>query len=343
MVVFEHGRPEEGRLPHLRDRRTAGGRTTSRRCPRPCARRFTRLAKATRPTTATTRGFAAVPNLVVIDGGKGQLSAALGALDGSTCRAWPRSAWRSASRRSSCRVARTRSCSRPTRRPCCCCSASATRRTGSRSSTTGAAGEGDRHDSLFERLPGVGPARKKALLAHFGSPAGVLAATADELEVGARAAAEDGARDPRLPEQDRRRGGHVSELHSVVYEAPGWGLGEVVYRGDVAIHHESPRRRRPARFRAAHAGAARADRPARRLLRGRARDVRRLRPRTHAGVGRRDAVRGALPARAAAGALRRDRLLRRAGAARRPRAGASRGRLGLRARYPLDRACPITA
>jgi methylated-DNA-[protein]-cysteine S-methyltransferase len=32
----------------------------------------------------------------------------------------------------------------------------------------------------------------------------------------------------------------VSRLESVVYEAPGWGLGEVVYRDDVAIHHESP-------------------------------------------------------------------------------------------------------
>jgi methylated-DNA-[protein]-cysteine S-methyltransferase len=32
----------------------------------------------------------------------------------------------------------------------------------------------------------------------------------------------------------------VSILHSVVYEAPGWGVGEVVYRDGVAIHHESP-------------------------------------------------------------------------------------------------------
>lgn len=32
----------------------------------------------------------------------------------------------------------------------------------------------------------------------------------------------------------------MSGLASVVYEAPGWGVGEVVYRDDVAIHHESP-------------------------------------------------------------------------------------------------------
>ncbi len=36
--------------------------------------------------------------------------------------------------------------------------------------------------SVFDELRGVGPARKRALLAHFGSPEGVLAATRDELE-----------------------------------------------------------------------------------------------------------------------------------------------------------------
>ena len=32
----------------------------------------------------------------------------------------------------------------------------------------------------------------------------------------------------------------MSHLESVVYEAPGWGVGELVYRDDVAIHHEAP-------------------------------------------------------------------------------------------------------
>ncbi len=32
----------------------------------------------------------------------------------------------------------------------------------------------------------------------------------------------------------------MSRLASIVYEAPGWGVGEVVYRDEVAIHHESP-------------------------------------------------------------------------------------------------------
>jgi methylated-DNA-[protein]-cysteine S-methyltransferase len=32
----------------------------------------------------------------------------------------------------------------------------------------------------------------------------------------------------------------VTALRSVVYEAPGWGLGELVFRGDVPVHHEMP-------------------------------------------------------------------------------------------------------
>jgi excinuclease ABC subunit C len=37
-------------------------------------------------------------------------------------------------------------------------------------------------ESIFDELPGIGPARKRALLQHFGSPENVLAATREELE-----------------------------------------------------------------------------------------------------------------------------------------------------------------
>jgi excinuclease ABC subunit C len=37
-------------------------------------------------------------------------------------------------------------------------------------------------ESIFDELPGIGPARKRALLKHFGSPEDVLAATREELE-----------------------------------------------------------------------------------------------------------------------------------------------------------------
>ena len=37
-------------------------------------------------------------------------------------------------------------------------------------------------ESIMDDLPGIGPARKRALLKHFGSPDAVLAATREELE-----------------------------------------------------------------------------------------------------------------------------------------------------------------
>ena len=36
--------------------------------------------------------------------------------------------------------------------------------------------------SIMDELPGVGPARKRALLAHFGSPDAVVGASREELE-----------------------------------------------------------------------------------------------------------------------------------------------------------------
>jgi excinuclease ABC subunit C len=36
--------------------------------------------------------------------------------------------------------------------------------------------------SLLDELPGIGPVRKRALLAHFGSPDAVLAASSEELQ-----------------------------------------------------------------------------------------------------------------------------------------------------------------
>ena len=36
--------------------------------------------------------------------------------------------------------------------------------------------------SLLDELPGVGPARKRALLGHFGSPEAIVAASSEELQ-----------------------------------------------------------------------------------------------------------------------------------------------------------------
>jgi excinuclease ABC subunit C len=37
-------------------------------------------------------------------------------------------------------------------------------------------------ESVLDSLPGIGPARRRALLTHFGSPDAVLAASREELE-----------------------------------------------------------------------------------------------------------------------------------------------------------------
>ena len=81
MVVFEQGVPKKA------DYRIFGighgqGQDDFASMSEAVRRRFTRLANADSADTGYDPGFASVPNLVVIDGGKGQLSAALGALDG---------------------------------------------------------------------------------------------------------------------------------------------------------------------------------------------------------------------------------------------------------------------
>ena len=69
-----------------------------------------------------------------------------------------------------------------TRRACGCCSVCATRRTGSRVSFHRARRDRSSRASMFDQLDGVGPARRRALLRHFGSAERVLDASAEELE-----------------------------------------------------------------------------------------------------------------------------------------------------------------
>ena len=129
------------------------------------------------------RSFATCPNLVVIDGGKGQLGAADGG-DGrrSTCRGWRSSRWPSARRRSSCPGAPTRSCSTAARPASSCSSGPATRPTGSRSGSTAAAAAKAAVDSIFDSLPGVGPARRRLLMERFGTADALVSASRDDLE-----------------------------------------------------------------------------------------------------------------------------------------------------------------
>ncbi len=148
-------------------------------------RRFTRLATASAGTDMEgghDPSFAATPNLVVIDGGKGQLSAALAALDELDI---PRVAAIGLAKRveevflpgrsdpvllppDSAGLLLLRRCRDEAHR----FALSHHRRRRARTTT----------DSIFDTLPGVGPARKRALMRHFGTPNAILEATPAELE-----------------------------------------------------------------------------------------------------------------------------------------------------------------
>ena len=60
--------------------------------------------------------------------------------------------------------------------------------------------------SVLDDLPGVGPARKRALLGHFGSPEHVIGASREELEAVPGIPGQARPRDPRPPQQDRLTG-----------------------------------------------------------------------------------------------------------------------------------------
>ena len=147
------------------------------------ARRFARL----RDSAVAGRydeSFAAVPNLVVIDGGKGQLAAALEAIQATyelPARRGDR-AREARRRRCSSRAGRSRSCSTGTIPGCSSCSAFATRPTGSPSRFHRQKRDTRAFASIFDTLDGIGPSRAGAILRHFGSADRFLAASQEELE-----------------------------------------------------------------------------------------------------------------------------------------------------------------
>ena len=145
-------------------------------------RRFARLIRERdEPVTSSRRRFAYPPSLVVVDGGKGQLgvcSKVLADLGLGHPAHRPGEAAGGGLLPGPARAAAD-----PARRPrrCSSCSTSATRRTGSPSRITGRSGRSARCVSPLDEVPGVGPARKKALLKRFGSLARLRDATPDEI------------------------------------------------------------------------------------------------------------------------------------------------------------------
>jgi excinuclease ABC subunit C len=146
------------------------------------SRRFARMRDAASGSHAHDESFAAVPNLVVIDGGKGQLAAALQAMQAYDL---PRAAVISLAKR----IEEVFVPGRP--EPILLSRDSAGLQLlqrvrdeahrfaiGFHRQRRGAKAR----ESIFDTLPGVGPVRRRALLQHFGSAERFLAASQEELE-----------------------------------------------------------------------------------------------------------------------------------------------------------------
>jgi excinuclease ABC subunit C len=180
MVVFQDAVPKKA---HYRKFgiRHEGGQDDFAMMAEVASRRFAR-AKSASSATDYDEGFAAIPNLVVIDGGKGQLSAALTAMQSFDL---PRVAVIALAKREE----EVYVPGRP--EPIVLESGSAglqlLQRIRDEAHRFALGFHRQRRDkesreSILDALPGVGPARKRALMRHFGSPERLLAASAEELE-----------------------------------------------------------------------------------------------------------------------------------------------------------------
>jgi excinuclease ABC subunit C len=180
MVVFQDAVPKKA---HYRKFgvRHEGGQDDFAMMREVVSRRFARARPATTGDDYD-ESFAAVPNLVVIDGGKGQLSAALAAMHDFDL---PRVAVIALAKRAE----EVFVPGRP--EPIVLEPGSAglqlLQRVRDEAHRFALGFHRQRRDkeareSILDALPGVGPARKRALIRHFGSPERLLAASAEELE-----------------------------------------------------------------------------------------------------------------------------------------------------------------
>jgi excinuclease ABC subunit C len=145
------------------------------------SRRFSRLG-ADVGSTQWNESFAATPNLVVIDGGKGQLSAALAAMQELEL---PRVAVISLAKRIEEVFVPGRS--EPILLPRESPALQLLQRIRDEAHRFAITFHRQRRDvaaraSMFDQLEGVGPVRRRALLQHFGSAERVVEATQEELE-----------------------------------------------------------------------------------------------------------------------------------------------------------------
>jgi excinuclease ABC subunit C len=185
MVVFEGGAPKKADYRRFTIRTAAGSSDDYAAMAEVLDRRFAqweRQADTSPHDPAYDASFASLPNVVVIDGGKGQLAAGLGPLRG----------FRERGVAVISLAKRIEEVFQPGRRaPLVLDHATPelqllqrVRDEAHRFAVTHHRTRRDKAmtSSLLDELPGVGPARKRALLAHFGSPEAIVAASREELQ-----------------------------------------------------------------------------------------------------------------------------------------------------------------
>jgi len=173
MVVFEQGAPARAAYRSF-TMRHAGGADDFARIEEVVARRFAHQPDA-------DASFAAAPGLVVVDGGKGQLAAALRGMTAAGVEGVPVVAL--AKREEE--VFQPGS-SEPLRLPTDSAGLRLLQQVRDEAHRSALRHHRQRRGrgmtaSLFDSLPGVGPARRRAILRHFGSPDRFLEATREEL------------------------------------------------------------------------------------------------------------------------------------------------------------------
>ena len=181
MAVFQDGQPRKSLYRKFAIRRRTGFQDDYAALAEVLSRRFAR-AGATASAPDWDESFAAVPNLVVVDGGRGQLSAALEAMHAFEL---PRVAVVSLAKREEQVYVPGQ------RRPVALDRSSAGLQLLQRIRDEAhrfAVGyhrqrrSAEARESLLDDLRGVGPARRRALLTHFGSVERILTASQEELE-----------------------------------------------------------------------------------------------------------------------------------------------------------------
>ena len=184
MVVFEGGAPKKADYRRFTIR-TVDGPDDFASMAEVLTRRFAqweRQADISPHDSAYDQSFASLPNVVVIDGGKGQLAAGLGPLRG----------FRERGVAVVSLAKRIEEVFIPGRKAPLVLDHSTpelqllqrVRDEAHRFAITHHRTRRDKAmtSSLLDELPGVGPARKRALLAHFGSPEAMVAASSEEMQ-----------------------------------------------------------------------------------------------------------------------------------------------------------------